>query len=55
MAAIEVARINNDKTSTYNANDIPKIELSKIDNLPYYIESKLFLVLESLFLFHLLT
>ena len=32
MAAIDVARLN-------NTNDVPKIELSKIDNLPYYIES----------------
>lgn len=31
MAAIEVPRLN-------NTNDVPKIELSKIDNLPYYIE-----------------
>jgi hypothetical protein len=32
MAAIDVPRLN-------NTNDVPKIELSKIDNLPYYIES----------------
>ena len=40
MAAIEVARLNNDKNSSYNS-DVPKVELSKIDNLPYYIESKM--------------
>jgi hypothetical protein len=35
--ATEIARLNNGKNHSYS--DVPKIELSKIDNVPYYIES----------------